>query len=514
MNKIYRYITLGALAVAMLLPQGCSKFDELNTDPDATTTATPGMLLTAQLYSALSMGGKSQDGKWYMGDMFFTKQISWQEGSQDSRNTQYNVIGRTGLGMYTNMMSLIRMVDNANPIDKEAYEGVMLFMKVFFMFDATMSLGDIPYSEALKGEEGIFKPKYDTQKEVIVNMLNDLDEAYAKFSAANRNFDGDWCYGGDPEKWKKAVSALQLRILINLSKKTGEADLKVAERFAKIVSQQSLFESNSDNFQNPWGKTESQYYPLYMSKFWMYAGVSTTIIDEFKKTGDRRIFYYCEPAASVTDKSADDIDAYIGVNPTDVYSDIITRYNEKSISNINNRFWELEASQPTIQMGYAELNFVLAEAALRGWINGDANDYYHKGIKASMEFTRAYTPEQYNHGVEMDDAYISGFLAMPEMQLGCTSASFEKDLREVLTQKYLNYFMHNTYWSYYDYRRTGYPEIPINPETNMHTDPNKMPMRWKYDTREYDYNREALDEALQRQFGGSDEWDDIMWIIK
>lgn len=513
MNKIYKSITAGLLASAMIIPAGCGNFDELNTDPDSTTTASSGMLLTGQLWNALSMGGKSGD-KWYFGDMFFTKQISWQEGSQDSRDTQYNVIGRTGLGRYTGMMSLHRMVENANPLDKEAYEGIELFMKAFYMLDATMSLGDIPYSEALKGEEGIFKPKYDTQKEVLQYMLDDLDKAYEKFSAATRKFDGDFCYGGDPEKWKKTVSALQLRILINLSKKTNEADLRVAERFASIVANHALYADNDDNFQLVYGKLSSQLFPLYLSKFNMYAGVSTTIVDELKKNEDRRLFYYCEPAKSVTDKGADSYDAYLGVNPTDVYSDILERYNEGSISNVNNRFWEVETGQPTIQMGYAELNFVLAEACLRGWIKGNANDYYHKGIRASMNFAKTYTPEAYRHGVEIDDAYITSFLAKPEMQLGCTSATFEKDLREILTQKYLDFFMHNTYWCYYDYRRTGYPEIPINPQTNLNSDPNKMPMRWMYDKREYDYNREALDEALQRQFGGNDDWNELMWILK
>lgn len=513
MNKIYRSITVGLLASALMIPAGCSNFDELNTDPDSTTTASSGMLLTGQLWNALSMGGKSGD-KWYFGDMFFTKQISWQEGSQDSRDAQYNVIGRTGLGRYTGLMSLRRMVENANPVDKEAYEGVELFMKAFFMFDATMSLGDIPYSEALKGEEGIFKPKYDTQKEVVQNMLADLEMAYEKFSAASRKFDGDFCYGGDPEKWKKTVSALQLRILINLSKKTNEADLKVVERFASIVANQALYSENDDNFQLVYGKLSSQLFPLYLSKFNMYAGVSTTIVDELKKNEDRRLFYYCEPAKSVADKGADNYDAYLGVNPTDVYSDILERYNEGSISNINNRFWKEQTGQPTIQMGYAELNFVLAEACLRGWIKGNPNDYFHKGIRASMIFAKTYTPETYRHGVEIDEAYITSFLAKPEMQLGCTPATFEKDLREILTQKYLDFFMHNTYWCYYDYRRTGYPEIPINPQTNLNPDPNKMPMRWMYDKREYDYNREALDEALQRQFGGNDDWNELMWIIK
>ena len=98
--------------------------------------------------------------------------------------------------------------------------------------------------------------------------------------------------------------------------------------------------------------------------------------------------------------------------------------------------------------------------------------------------------------------------------MGKKADTFEKDLKEVLTQKYLDLFMHNTYTCYYDYRRTGYPILPVNPQSNMNTKPDQMPLRWRYEQREYDFNRENLEEALQRQYDGKDDWNDKMWIIK
>ena len=66
-----------------------------------------------------------------------------------------------------------------------------------------------------------------------------------------------------------------------------------------------------------------------------------------------------------------------------------------------------------------EQNFILAEAALRGWINGSAEEYYKKGIRASMEFIAQYTPagETYNHGKEITAEYIDQYLAQPNVQL-------------------------------------------------------------------------------------------------
>lgn len=515
MKKINKYILSVAVIASSWLGYGCNDFDYVNTNPDATTSATPAMLLTGQLWKSLSIGGKSSDPKGYFYDMFMTKQISWQEGSDDSRRAQYNQITTSGFGAYTDLTNVFKMVELAADIDKDAYQGIALFLKAFRLYDVSMALGDIPYSDAFQGETGNIRPKYDTQKEVMLQILDDLDQAYKHLSAATRSIDGDYVYNGDCSRWKKAVTAMQLRVLMSMSKKTAEADLNVVGRFSSIFSTQDLIASNDDNFQLVYGSLSSQHFSTYLSRFNPYAGISTTLTDVFKATGDYRIFYYCEPApSSVGVIPADNMEAYMGVDPSRLYSEILQLYNAGDISNINNHYYESETGHPTIQLGYSEVCFILAEACMRGWISGDANDYYHKGIRASMEFIATYITGAYRHGVDIDDAYITSFLAQPALQLGGTAATFESDLKDVLTQKYLALFMHNTYTSYYDFRRTGYPVLPVNPETNLNTVVDKMPMRWRYEQREYDYNRENLEEALQRQYGGNDDWNELMWIIK
>ncbi len=43
---------------------------------------------------------------------------------------------------------------------------------------------------------------------------------------------------------------------------------------------------------------------------------------------------------------------------------------------------------------------------------------------------------------------------------------------------------------------------------------NGIPMRWLYPAAEANYNRENLEEALNRQYDGYDEINKIMWILK
>ena len=42
----------------------------------------------------------------------------------------------------------------------------------------------------------------------------------------------------------------------------------------------------------------------------------------------------------------------------------------------------------------------------------------------------------------------------------------------------------------------------------------QLPLRFMYPSSEYSQNRENVEEAVQRQFGGSDTPNDVMWLLK
>jgi hypothetical protein len=85
----------------------------------------------------------------------------------------------------------------------------------------------------------------------------------------------------------------------------------------------------------------------------------------------------------------------------------------------------------------------------------------------------------------------------------------------ILLQKYLgSYLQLQNNDLFYDNRRTGYPVLPLNPKSNLNTDPNKFPVRWMYPQAEIDYNGDNLNEALKRQYNGNDSFDQLMWILQ
>ncbi|WP_075318382.1 SusD/RagB family nutrient-binding outer membrane lipoprotein [Bacteroides togonis] len=507
MKTLYQSIIAGLL----LLNVSCTQnFDDLNTNPNSATTVTSALLATPLLLDITETGGTTSG---FISDNCLAKQMVWLEYLHDYN---YNLLGRASIGGYKKLINTIKMVELAEEKDRAAYEALALFIRSYKIFYFSMQLGDVPYSEALKGEEGLVKPKYDTQESVMINIVQDLEKSASLFATAS-NFDGDPIMKGDVEKWKKVVDAFRLKVLMYLSKKQDHSELRVKERFAQIVSSGNLMESNEDNFQLAFSNKAGQIYPFNntVSKHYMYATISSVVVDTLKAYDDYRLFYFAKPAQALINQGlhANDMNAYVGLDPVADFSILQAQNADGACCTLNARYTDLITGEPYTRIGYAEQCFILAEAVLRGWISGSVSDYYKEGIRAAMKFIADNTPDdvKYHSGCLITDEYINRYLQQDVIQL---SGNFENKLRKIITQKYLAYYMQYPMDAYYEYRRTGYPILPINPVTNRNTDKNKIPVRWMYPTWEYDYNKESVEEAVQRQYGGVDDYNELMWILK
>jgi hypothetical protein len=496
--------TVWSLIVASMMG-ACMGFDEINVDPDKTNRPTPGMLATQVLFSMMDSRSNSSEG--FANHCMLSKHLACGEKIRDYA---YNRIGRTSFGAYTSLIEAEKMVECAAEVEKPAYRALAHFVRAYNLFYLTMRVGDIPYSEALGGEKGNFTPRYDTQKDVIAGVLDELDEAYELFSQAS-DFAGDFVFGGKPDKWMRTVNAFELKVLMYCAAKDAEID--AAARFAQVFGRGKLLASNADNFQLVYSSRPDQMYPFNQyPKFSMYMLVSSTLVEMLKEHEDRRLFYYAEPAQTLLSAGEDAYEAYEGVDPVAESSEIVNAYMRGSCSKLNNRYLETEAGEPFIRIGYAEQQFILAEAVLRKWITGEgAESYYRSGIRAAMEFTAANTPVKYRHGVKIDDAYIASYLEGPQVKFGASAA---ENLNRIYKQKYMLYFLQHEWDAFFECRRTGVPELPVNPSTNMNTDPSKMPVRWMYPQTEYDRNNANVMEAIARQYDGLDNENCVMWLLK
>lgn len=502
MKKIYILLTL------IIAVWGCSKFDDINTDPNSTNTVTPAMLATNLILDIT----QSSTGKSFATPYTLSKMLVWGESGT---NEQYNSLGRTSVG-YTSLTNVNKMIALSSERDLNAYSGLGNFIKAYKLFYNSLDVGDIPYSEALKGEEGITTPKYDTQKEVMMQVLSDLEKASQHFSNAN-NFSGDPIYKGDVTKWRRAVNNFRLKVLLHLSKKSNDADLQVKQKFAQIVQNEPLMQSSADNFQLVYTDKDGQYYPFnkQIHKFVEYPMITSVLIDSLKKMNDYRLFYYANPSKYELNngKTVDDWAAYPGVDPTDIFSNLKSLWSANRFCLLNLRYSDYIPGEPIFQLSFAEQNFIIAEAIVRGWFAGNAENYYNTGITAAMKFVADHTPDDvnYHHNRKITDAYIQTYLSGAYVKFASTA---NQQLKQILQQKYFMRFMQNPYEDYYEYRRTGYPEWPINPATNLNEVKTKIPVRWMYPSVEYNINKTNIDEAVQRQYNGLDTPNEVMWILK
>ena len=206
------------------------------------------------------------------------------------------------------------------------------------------------------------------------------------------------------------------------------------------------------------------------------------------------------------------MDAYVGVDVSMDYALMTTNYLKGDYSLLNVRYLKDATSEPRMMVSYAEQEFLLAEARIRGWITtGSAEEYYKSGVKWALKMQMETKGSEYAHGMEINQAYIDNYFT----GAAAFKSTTDEQLKQIWMQRYLFNFMQDSEESYFEYRRNKYPVFPINPSTNLNMEnTSAIPMRWLYPTSETNYNRENLETALNNQFDGYDEVNKVMWILK
>ena len=315
--KTIKYI---ASLLAGITLFSCDNFEDINTNPDAVTKVSPKLLATGAIVGLM----KPSKGKDFIYNQMTCKYIGWSEALE---GTQYNNFGRESFSGYTSLTNYKLMAEltdkdeTMNEDKRNAYKGLALFLKAYRLFEYTLNVGDIPYEGILEGKEGNLTVAYNTQEDVFKFLLNDLDKAHEYFQNANQTtFDGDPIFGGKVEQWHRVSNALELRVLINLSKKINSTDINIKSKFNEILDRNLLLRSNADNLQITFSTKEGQLYPFNESlhSYKQYVMISGLVIDALKANEDYRLFYYANPSEGKLNSGSqeNDWDAYIGIDPS------------------------------------------------------------------------------------------------------------------------------------------------------------------------------------------------------
>jgi hypothetical protein len=508
MKKIFKktgsVILLGAIFLA-----SCNKFDAINTNPNATEKVNASLLATKIILQNLKFQGR--DAKAFLSDNGLAKYIAY--GNESMLSSQYNYLGAADFTPMTIIPNINSMLDYAKGSSMESsYQGLAKFSSAFMFYYLTMEVGDIPYSQTGAGASGEIKPKYDSQEDVFKGILDDLKQADA-FFAKGVKFDGDPTpYNGDPDKWRRATNSFALKVLMSLSNKAGDVNLNVKGRFADIVNAGEILQPNTGFLGLVYSSTNPHPLSGTNDLFTSRTIVSHLVLSNLKDLNDRRLFYFADPAKSLIAQGLQQSDtaAYAGAFVGDDYNTITANLIADKYSLLNSRYLKVQAGDPRIMVSYGEQQLILAEASLLGWITGDAQSFYQSGVKAVLARYISVDPS-FAHGMPMTQSYIDSYFT--------GDAAFKTDqneqLQQIWLQRYLLNFMQDPISAFFDQRRTGYPVFPINSETSLNVnDKNAIPVRWLYPSSELNYNKQNLIDALNSQFGGVDEINNKMWLLK
>lgn len=472
------------LIAVVFLAASCSKLTDLNVDPNNATTTHPKLLLPTICMDAFE---RSEDG------MYATKKVISCDGENSG---QYYKWTRGSFGNYSSLLIVTKMAEEAVNSEAPVYTALAKFFRAYYFYELTMTFGDIPYSEALLGEtDANFTPVYDTQEDVFAGILAELEEADAILAEDGTIIDGDIIYDGDGAQWRKLINSFRLKVLMTLSGKTSVGGVNIASEFSSIVASSPLMESNSDNGQLVYLDQEGNRYPEYNAS-WSGYYMDNTFIERMREREDPRIVLYASQTYNASQAGLDllDFDSYAGGIPNAPYGDAIALVAAGEISAINSRYRTEATCEPTMIMGYAELQQVLAEAVVRGWISGSAKDYYEAGIRASFNFYETYATGYTSYvNSDMADAYIAG-----ENVNFAAATTTDEQIERIIMQKYIVTFYQGNWDSFYEQRRTGYPEFDTVAGT-------EIPNRWMYPSSEGYYNSENVNAAITSQYGANND---------
>lgn len=498
-------IAAAAALIGLIAPlSACGDLTGLNTNHNSPTDVPPGPLFTNAARGLVSrFRGANFDLT--MTSLFAEHFAKVQYVDEDQYKLRTQTIDSHFGSPYSGELKDLEVVaDKGMAAGKPEIYGPARVLQTWAFDIMTDTWGDIPYSEALKGdkEDAVVLPKYDAQQDIYNGFFTVLGSVASDLGNATGSALGsaDPIYGGDPVKWRKFANSLHARLalrIINADPAKANAELTAA-----FADPNLLMQSNADNAQIVWpgdGINDNPWSSNFQTRDDHRIG--KPLADTLNALNDPRIAVFAQP----TKDSEGGPPVYAGLQNGLSTADAGTFFNSTSrpgeifysgATTYGNFGSSANAKTPSYLMVYAELAFIQAEAANRG-LGGltpaQADSFYTAGIRASME----------QWGIT-DESVIDDYLAQP----GVAYAGGAEGLRQIGLQKWIALFTQGSEaWA--EYRRTGNPAtLKPGPAATQNT----IPRRVIYSTQEQSTNGDNLAAAIARQ--GADALTTRVWWDK
>ena len=411
---------------------------------------------------------------------------------------------------YPNYFSIERFTEGSGH-----YYALAKIMRVHIMQIIASMQGPLPYT---KVESGQYSVGYDSEETAWKAMIDDLDYSIDVLTSLmntdpsfNELTTEDRIYQGDYKKWIKFANSLKLRIAIRISNAAPEYAKEKAEK--AVAHPYGVMESNDCDAYDNIGLTNFKN-GLASVNSWGEVRANASIVSFMNGYNDpRREAYFTKTTVSPDYE-------YLGVRSgiQGITTGMFSTYSTVKV----------ETKTPMLIFNAAEVAFLRAEGALKGWImGGTAEEFYKEGIRLSFN----------EHGISGADTYITNGTNVPADYVCPLNSAYnytnscklpvawntatgtkaeEENLERILTQKMIaNFPIGNETWA--DFRRTGYPAV-FPAYDNLSTQgvtKERQQRRLRFSEDEYASNGENVTEACTFLSNGQDtDATDLWWAKK
>jgi hypothetical protein len=496
--------------ILLLLLTSCTTdFGAINTNPGKESSIAPGEQLAAAAYF---LDGGRETG--YPNLLLMQPMVQYINGTSGMRfgakyiwNDFYNTL-MWDIYYSKSIKQLADLIEkNKHDSTRVNYIAAARVLKVYIFSLLTDAFGDIPYSQAgMAYYNKVYTPQYDSQLTIYTDFFHQLDTAFHQFDEGQSPILNDIVYNGDITKWKRLAASLRLRLGMRLTAvNPDKAQKEVLAAIAAGVMQNAgdNFKMLHENFGYPDLRGNGYAQALLEEQAYQHAIGCATFVNYLKAENDPRLSSFFVSL----DKDGNDISAsthYIPIDPGLYYWDneedftdssgVVIPHNYK-FCTINKPFYQLQS--PFLHFGYAEVAFLVAEAAARGWTGDDANIWYQEGIRAAMQQLQLYPGMK-----TISEQAINDFVKAHVLRNG---------IEDINMQKWVALFP-NGFEAYANQRRTGFPVLaPIDDPDGESETGGVLPARLLYPAAEALNNPVHYQQALDRMGGKDNRLSRVWW---
>lgn len=474
-NKLF--IT-GILALSL---SSCGDFGDLNVDPNQPVQVATATILTGAERNISDIVGSTLGAVYaqHVGEITYTDVGRYQSIQADFS------------GWYTgplmNIQDYIEKNENPATASFAAASGsnanqiaVGKILQSYFYHHMTDRWGPLPYSDALKGHQGVILPKYDSQEAIYRGIISSIDQALAGFDAG-AGPSGDFLFNGNINTWKQFANTIKMQAALRMADVSPDfAKTSFLAAIGGVITSDITYPYLAEaNNQSPW-------FAAYITR--QDYAISKNLYDYLVKTGDPRLFSYADPTRNSV---AQGNPVYAGMP----YGLNVSAYEPANLSFPNSTYVKGQASAMPIYT-VAQVEFAKAEAIARGWMTGTAETHYKNAIKASLA--------QWEASFATDAAFETYYA---QSDVKWNAASWKASLAQ---QKWVGLYMQG-FESWAEYRRLGGPNLVVG--ENLLNPSKNIPRRFIYPNNEKNINGPNYEAALQLLGGADSDGTRLWWDV-